>query len=122
MIEAPLHWKRGRLVFVNSMSDLFHRNVPLEYIQRCFEVMQQASQHTFQILTKRPDYAAEIAGQLPCRRTSGWERASKSAGLTLIGFINFAESLPMFVSLNRTLARTIAQNFTSRYSMGHRWW
>ena len=41
VVEAPLHWKRGRLVFVNSMSDLFHRDVPLEYIQRCFDIMRQ---------------------------------------------------------------------------------
>ena len=65
VVEAPLHWKRGRLVFVNSMSDLFHRDVPLEYIQRCFDIMRQATQHTFQILTKRPDHAADIADQLP---------------------------------------------------------
>jgi protein gp37 len=46
------------------MSDLFHRDVPIEFIQRCFRVMQQANQHTFQVLTKRPDRVAEIAGQL----------------------------------------------------------
>ncbi len=65
VVDAPLHWKRGRLIFVNSMSDLFHRGVPLEFIQRCFGVMEQATQHTFQILTKRPDHAAEIAEELP---------------------------------------------------------
>ena len=65
VVDAPLHWKRGRLIFVNSMSDLFHRDVPLEFIQRCFGVMEQATQHTFQILTKRPDHAAEIAEELP---------------------------------------------------------
>jgi protein gp37 len=47
------------------MSDLFHEDVPLEYIQRCFNVMQQASQHTFQVLTKRADRLAELAGELP---------------------------------------------------------
>ncbi len=64
-LDIPLRWRKARKIFVNSMSDLFHRDVPLEYIQRCFEVMEQASQHTFQILTKRPDHAAEIASQLP---------------------------------------------------------
>lgn len=64
IVELPLQWKMPRLIFVNSMSDLFHRDVPIEFIQRCFLVMQQANQHTFQVLTKRPDRVAEIAGQL----------------------------------------------------------
>jgi len=64
-LDAPLHWKRPRVIFVNSMSDLFHKDVPLDYIQRCFAVMQQASQHTFQILTKRPERVAELAAKLP---------------------------------------------------------
>jgi protein gp37 len=63
-IEAPLHWKKPRVIFVNSMSDLFHKDVPLAYIQRCFAVMRQASQHTFQILTKRPERVAECAASL----------------------------------------------------------
>lgn len=52
-IEQPLHWKRPRRVFVNSMSDLFHESVPDDYIIRVFDVMQNARQHTFQVLTKR---------------------------------------------------------------------
>lgn len=65
VIDAPLHWKRPRVIFVNSMSDLFHVDVPLKYIQECFAVMQEARQHTFQILTKRADRVAEIAQSLP---------------------------------------------------------
>lgn len=64
-LETPLHWKRPRVIFVNSMSDLFHKDVPLDYIRRCFAVMEQASQHTFQILTKRPERVAELAHDLP---------------------------------------------------------
>ena len=60
MLELPLKWKRPQRIFVNSMSDLFHRDVPVEYIQRVFEVMRQASWHQFQILTKRADYLAEL--------------------------------------------------------------
>ncbi|MDR6861946.1 phage Gp37/Gp68 family protein [Phycicoccus sp. 3266] len=52
-LEQPLRWTRPRMVFVNSMSDLFHRDIPDEYIARVFAVMALASQHTFQILTKR---------------------------------------------------------------------
>ena len=54
VLYEPLRWKKPRLVFVNSMSDLFHRAVPTEFILSVFEVMNQASQHTFQVLTKRP--------------------------------------------------------------------
>ena len=54
VLYEPLRWKKPRLVFVNSMSDLFHRAVPTEFILSVFDVMNQASQHTFQVLTKRP--------------------------------------------------------------------
>ena len=64
-LAEPLRWKTPKMIFVNSMSDLFHDDVPLEYIQQCFAVMEQAEQHTFQILTKRADRVAEIAGKLP---------------------------------------------------------
>ena len=50
----PLKWRRPRLVFVNSMSDLFHQSVPTAFIGAVFEVMNRASRHTFQVLTKRP--------------------------------------------------------------------
>ena len=52
-LEAPLHWKAPRKVFVNSMSDLFHKDVPLDFIRQVFEVMRRCPQHQFQILTKR---------------------------------------------------------------------
>jgi protein gp37 len=64
IVDAPLHWRRPRLIFVNSMSDLFHRDVPTQFIQRCFDVMRRASQHTFQILTKRPERAVELSSGL----------------------------------------------------------
>ena len=55
MLELPLRWKQPQRVFVNSMSDLFHKDVPEEYIQRVFAVMREASWHRFQVLTKRSD-------------------------------------------------------------------
>lgn len=64
-IDLPLRWKAPRIIFVNSMSDLFHVDVPFPFVQRCFETMRQAPQHTFQVLTKRPERAAELAPQLP---------------------------------------------------------
>lgn len=60
-LNEPYHWKKGRIVFVNSMSDLFHKDVPLEYIQKVFQVMNDNPQHTFQILTKRADILKEIS-------------------------------------------------------------
>lgn len=65
LLELPLHWRQGRLIFVNSMSDLFHDQVPLEYVQKVFAVMAEARQHRFQILTKRADRLAELAAELP---------------------------------------------------------
>jgi protein gp37 len=65
VVDLPLHWKRPRMIFVNSMSDLFHRDVPTEFIAKCFAVMQRATQHTFQVLTKRPERAVELASRLP---------------------------------------------------------
>lgn len=54
-LDAPLHWKKPRRIFVNSMSDLFHEDVPYEFIDRVFAVMQIAKWHTFQVLTKRAE-------------------------------------------------------------------
>ena len=58
-LSIPLHWKKPRKIFVNSMSDLFHPDVPFEFIERVFSTMNNARQHTFQILTKRPERALE---------------------------------------------------------------
>lgn len=63
-LGLPLTWKRPRFVFVNSMSDLFHEEVPLQFIRCVFGTMEKASWHTFQILTKRSKRLAEIAPKL----------------------------------------------------------
>lgn len=65
VLDLPRSWRLGRLIFVNSMSDLFHDNVPREFIQRVFRVMAECPQHTFQVLTKRPDKALDLARELP---------------------------------------------------------
>jgi protein gp37 len=57
-LDVPLRWRKPRMVFVNSMSDLFHELVPDDFLDRAFAVMGLAVQHTFQILTKRPDRMA----------------------------------------------------------------
>src|SRR5437867_3389766 len=59
-LDQPLRWRKSRVIFVNSMSDLFHELVPLDYIQDVFEVMEKAEQHVFQILTKRHERLAGL--------------------------------------------------------------
>jgi protein gp37 len=59
-LDTPLRWRRPRLVFVNSMSDLFHEEIPDEFIARVFAVMSLAREHTFQVLTKRPERMAKL--------------------------------------------------------------
>ncbi|OGI00818.1 MAG: hypothetical protein A2Y25_05710 [Candidatus Melainabacteria bacterium GWF2_37_15] len=54
-LEKPLHWKKSQIIFVCSMSDLFHKDVPTNYIIKTFEIMNKAHWHTFQVLTKRSD-------------------------------------------------------------------
>jgi protein gp37 len=65
MLDHPLHWKKPRTVFVNSMSDLFHEAVPDAFILRIFTIMEQAHWHQFQVLTKRAERLSAMAGMLP---------------------------------------------------------
>jgi protein gp37 len=60
-LEAPLGWSKPQVIFVNSMSDLFHADVPDDFIMQVFDVMARADWHTFQVLTKRPERAAELS-------------------------------------------------------------
>lgn len=64
LLKLPLRWRQPRIIFVNSMSDLFHEDIPLPFIQSVFATMREAHWHTFQILTKRAERLAEIAPQL----------------------------------------------------------
>ena len=64
MLELPLSWKKPQTIFVNSMSDLFHEDVPLAYIRKVFDVMARAHWHRFQVLTKRAGRLAELSPKL----------------------------------------------------------
>jgi protein gp37 len=64
VVDLPKSWRIPRMIFVNSMSDLFHRDVPLEFIHRVFATMRNCSQHTFQILTKRSERLRSVAAQI----------------------------------------------------------
>jgi protein gp37 len=82
-LAQPLRWRRPRMVFVNSMSDLFHELIPLDFLAEVWRVMVDCPQHTFQVLTKRPERIAEtlgpdgiefyaVAGQVPCPQPNIW--------------------------------------------------
>jgi protein gp37 len=64
-LDVPLNWSTPRVVFVNSMSDLFHAKVPDQFIEKVFEVMASTPRHTYQLLTKRPIRLARLASRLP---------------------------------------------------------
>lgn len=65
LLESPLKWKNPRIIFVNSMSDVFHEKVPFSFIKEMFDVMSKADRHVFQILTKRSERMAELSMRLP---------------------------------------------------------
>src|SRR4030042_566518 len=62
-LELPLKWKKPQTIFVNSMSDLFHEDIPLEFILRVFNIMRRADWHCFQILTKQSERMLELIPQ-----------------------------------------------------------
>jgi len=65
LVDVPRRWRQPRVVFVNSMSDLFHDDIPFAYIARVFGTMRDCPHHTFQVLTKRSERLAELAPELP---------------------------------------------------------
>ncbi|GCA58137.1 phage protein Gp37/Gp68 [Pseudomonas sp. SCT] len=86
-LQEPLQRKKLTINFVNSMSDLFHEQVPDEYIDQVFEVIRQASQHTFQILTKRAERLADYFSQRtpPVNAWLGVSVEDKAYGVPSIG-------------------------------------
>jgi protein gp37 len=64
MLELPLTWKKPQMIFVNSMSDLFHEDVSLDFIIKVFDIMRRASWHTFQVLTKRSRRLLELGPKI----------------------------------------------------------
>ena len=91
-LEAPLRWKRGRVIFVNSMSDLFHKDVGLAYTQEVFDVMNRCPQHTFQILTKRPEIAATFSSNL--RWSENIWMGTSIEDIRVIGRVKSLQAIP----------------------------
>lgn len=65
LLHLPKKWKKPRTIFVNSMSDLFHPDIPFDFIRSVFETMEATPQHTYQVLTKRAERLSEVASKLP---------------------------------------------------------
>ena len=95
LVTAPTRWRQPKLVFVNSMSDLFHGHVPLSFIQRVFDTMSECPHHTFQILTKRAARLAEVAKSLPWPRNV-WIGVSVESSRVL-GRIGHLQTVPAAV-------------------------
>ena len=64
-LELPLRWKSPQVIFVNSMSDLFHKDVPLDFVLKVFDVMNRADWHTYQVLTKRSSRLRQVSPRIP---------------------------------------------------------
>lgn len=77
-LDIPRHWKAPRMVFVNSMSDLFHAKVPLDFVRQVFQVIAETPQHTYQLLTKRARRLRRVASELDWPPTYGWESPSRT--------------------------------------------
>jgi protein gp37 len=100
-LSAPLEWRKGKRIFVNSMADLFHADVPSEFILQVWDVMAECPQHHFQILTKRPERMAEMfrRGELKCL-TNVWLGTSVESQdvVTRIGQLAQITSMTLFIS------------------------
>jgi protein gp37 len=112
-LEIPLHWKRPRMVFVNSMSDLFHERVPDAFVAQVWDVMAKASKHTFQILTKRPDRMAHLTKVLPLLKNV-WLGTSVESGdyLDRLDNLRQAQARVRFVSFEPLLGSVSPANLS----------
>jgi protein gp37 len=104
LLVLPLQWKSPRIVFVNSMSDLFHDEIPLDYIRRVFSVMQDCPRHTFQVLTKRSQRLRDVASFLPWPKNV-WMGVSveNAAVLPRIGNLQAVPAAVRFLSIEPLL-------------------
>ena len=104
-LSEPLERRKPTVYFVNSMSDLFHEKVPFEYIRRVFDVMVQAPQHTFQILTKRAERMAEFCNGLavPSNVWLGVSVENRKYGLPRIPVLRSIDAPVRFLSIEPLL-------------------
>jgi protein gp37 len=100
LLDVPRKWRQPRVVFVNSMSDLFHEDIPDAFIQRAFATMRDCPQHTFQVLTKRAERLAALAPSLPWPHNV-WMGVSVEDARVVdrIGYLQKAPAAVRFLSL-----------------------
>ena len=105
VLKIPLHWKQPHTIFVNSMSDLFHSNVPLDFISKIFDVMCQASHHRFQALTKRSHRLLQLSPKLPWPENVWMGVTVENAGCTFrIDHLRQTPAVIKFVSFEPLLS------------------
>jgi protein gp37 len=100
-LDAPLHWKKPRMVFVNSMSDLFHKDVPTSFILDVFDVISRSPQHVFQILTKRYERAADFfnaIGKIPENIWMGFSVEDQETADLRLPYLNTFHAAVKFIS------------------------
>lgn len=133
-LSDPLRWRKPRMVFVNSMSDLFHDAVPTSFIDEVFDVMRRAPQHTFQVLTKRPDrmrdYLRERSEPASCVYAPWWPLPHVWLGVSIenrryVGRADILRSTPAavrFVSAEPLLGPLLPNPAWPGEDWDRRWW
>ena len=98
-LDIPSGWRRPRKIFVNSMSDLFHADVPYDFVAKVWEVMKATPHHTYQILTKRPDRMAEMTRDLPMLSNVWLGTSVEDANVVnRLDFLRLSRAIVRFVS------------------------
>ena len=118
MLELPLHWKTPKRIFVNSMSDLFHVDVPLSYIKDVFDVMRRAHWHQFQVLTKRAERIEELSPKLKWQPNIWMGVSVENEEYALSDRPPAQDRRAREVSLLRAVARAAAEDEPSRNRLG----
>lgn len=110
-LSVPYTWKSSKMIFVNSMSDLFHKDIPIEYIKSVFKVMNENPQHVFQVLTKRADRLSEIEEQLHWSHNI-WMGVSveNQDVITRIDFLRTTSAKVKFISLEPLIGPLMTLN------------
>jgi protein gp37 len=112
-LRVPTKWRKPRRIFVNSMSDLFHDAVPAKFVAEVWSVMRSTPQHTFQILTKRPDRMAEITAALPVLENVWLGTSVESADyLDRIEHLREVKAAVRFISFEPLLGSVAAADLT----------
>ena len=107
-LHEPLNWKKPRIVFVNSMSDIFHEDISTSYIMKIFETMNDAHQHTFQMLTKRPERMVQLAHDINWTKNI-WMGVSveNNDNLTRVDLLQEISSAICFIGFEPLLGKII---------------